>query len=151
MEKKQLSAECLKYFNSGGTGGFNCAESTVYGVTSVLNLPQTDLLRIATPLGGGLARNGYVCGSLLAGILLLGYKLGRDNPDAPRNPSYEAADKLVKIFLDRFGAVHCRELTGLDLKNINNTGEEKQRVHNTVCRPIVEQVCQWVVELYKAE
>ncbi|MCX7786599.1 MAG: C-GCAxxG-C-C family protein [Spirochaetes bacterium] len=145
MEKS--CEECLRYFNSGGEGGFNCAESTVYGLTTILDIPANDLIRIATPFGGGLSRNGYICGSLLMGILFLGYRFGRENPNASRVPAYQAADTLVQKFRSKYGAIDCRELTGLDLKRIDNTGEEKQRVHETVCRPIVVQVCQWVREI----
>lgn len=149
MEKSY--EECLRYFNSGGEGGFNCAESTVYGLSSILHIESKDLLRIATPFGGGLGRNGYICGSLLMGVLFLGYRFGRDNPNDPRGPAYQAVDTLLQKFRARYGSLNCRELTGLDLKRIDNTGEEKQRVHETVCRPIVLQVCQWVREIMKEQ
>ncbi|GAB4223821.1 MAG: hypothetical protein Kow009_15630 [Spirochaetales bacterium] len=145
---KNSGEECLRYFNSGGAGGFNCAESTLYGLTKVLGIENDNLLRMATPFGGGLGRNGHVCGSLLMGLLVLGHRFGRNDPSESRGPAYEAADALLSRFQARYGSLNCRELTGLDLKRIDNTGEEKQRVHETVCRPIVLQVCQWVQELY---
>jgi len=147
MEKS--CEECLRYFNSGGEGGWNCAESTVYGLTTILNLASEDILPMATPFGGGLGRNGYICGSLLMGVLLLGYRFGRSNPNEPRAPAYQAVDTLLQKFQAKYGSLNCRELTGLDLKRIDNTGEDKQRVHETVCRPIVVQVCEWVRELYE--
>lgn len=132
--------ECFKYFNSGGAGGFNCAESTMYGITTVLGIKNDELLKLATPLGGGLGRNGKICGSLMAGMLMLGHKFGRNDPDEPRAPAYEAADKLLKKFESNIGNLNCRDITGLDLKAIDNTGEQKQHVHHNICRPLVKQV-----------
>jgi len=81
------------------------------------------------------------------GILILGHKYGRNDPNDPRAPAYQAADTLLQKFRSKYGSINCGELTGLDLKRIDNTGEEKQRVHETVCKPIVMQVCQWVREM----
>ncbi|MDC7227683.1 MAG: C-GCAxxG-C-C family protein [Spirochaetales bacterium] len=148
MEKKNCE-ECFKYYNSGGSGGFNCAESTMYGVSNVLGLDTEKFLPMASPFGGGIGRNGKICGSLVVGMMLLGNKFGRNDPDMLRAPAYEAADKLLENFQEKFGNLNCRELTGLDLKAIDNTGEEKQRVHHEVCRPIVKQVCEWVTEMYE--
>lgn len=150
MEKKGCE-ECFKYFNSGGAGGFNCAESTMYGITTTLGIENKNLLPFASPFGGGLGRNGKICGSLMVGMMLLGNKFGRNDPDEPRAPAYAAADRLLENFEAKFGKLNCRDLTGLDLKAIDNTGEEKQRVHHEVCRPIVKQVCEWVSEMYDEE
>ena len=150
MAKKSCE-ECFKYFNSGGAGGYNCAESTMYGITEVLGIDRTQLQKLATPFGGGLGRNGYVCGSLMAGMIVLGSKYGRTNPDQLRAPSYDAATELLEKFEAKIGKLNCREITGLDLKAIDNTGEEKQRVHKEICKPLVKQVCEWVVEMYERD
>lgn len=148
MEKKGCD-ECLKYFNSGGAGGFNCAESTMYGITKALGLESEAYIKFATPFGGGMGRNGYLCGCLAVGMMMLGNKFGRTDVNEPRDPAYQAADNLLKKFLSKFGKLNCKDLTGLDLKNIDNTGAEKQHVHETVCRPIVVHVCEWVKESYE--
>ena len=61
MEKS--CEECLRYFNSGGEGGWNCAESTVYGLTTILNLASEDILPMATPFGGDWEETGTSAGA----------------------------------------------------------------------------------------
>lgn len=150
MEKKGCEA-CFEFFNSGGTGGFNCAESTMYGITQVLGIENEDFQRLATPFGGGLGRNGKICGSLMVGMMMLGYKFGRNDPNELRAPGYAAADELLEKFQNKIGHLNCRDITGLDLKAIDNTGEAKQKVHYEICRPLVKQVCEWVSEMYNRE
>jgi hypothetical protein len=90
-----------------------------------------------------------MCGSLAVGLMMLGLKFGRNDPEEPRAPGYEAADKLLAKFTGSHESINCRDITGLDLKAIDNTGEQKQKVHHEVCRPLVVQMCEWVKEIYE--
>ena len=64
------------HFNSG----LNCAESVLLtlsgrlaGKNSVSIIP-----RIATGFGGGVGRNGDICGALSGAVIAIGLALGRD-------------------------------------------------------------------------
>ncbi len=139
--------DCLKYYNSGSTGGYNCAETTLYGIAKELGIENSFIPRIATAFGGGFGRNGYMCGSLVAGVMALSIAYGRDSVDEERAPAYEAADRLMKRFLENHdGKVNCRDITGLDLKTVQPEDPEKLRVHEEVCTPLVREVCCWVAE-----
>ena len=131
-QKNDVCQECLRYYNSGKTGGLNCAESTLNGVATSLGIDSDAVYRIATPFGGGLARNGYLCGSLAAGLMLIGLKYGRTSPD-------------------QYGTINCREITGIDLKDEIQVKEKKEQVHESICRPLVAKVCGWVNEIINAE
>ena len=65
---------------------------------------------IATGFGGGLGRNGFVCGVLAAGTMIIGVK-GKGGKQV-----YPVVDRFVSDFKSRFGGVNCRELLGVDLK-----------------------------------
>ncbi|MCP5514917.1 MAG: C_GCAxxG_C_C family protein [Spirochaetales bacterium] len=138
--------ECLKYYNSGSTGGYNCAESTLYGLAKYLEIDSTLIPRIATPFGGGFGRNGMMCGSLAAGGMALGIVYGRDSIDEERAPAYDAVDRLLAKFRDNIGNINCLDITGLDLKKTQPTDDEKLRVHENICKPLVQKVCEWVIE-----
>ena len=139
--------ECLKYYNSGSTGGYNCAETTIYGISKALNMENKMIPRIATLFGGGFGRNGQMCGSLIAGGMVLSMYFGRDTVDEERAPAYAAADRLLEKFSKWTGGkLTCSDITGLDLKVVQPLDPEKLRVHEKVCTPIVEKVCGWVVE-----
>ena len=150
-QNNDVCQECLRYYNSGKTGGLNCAESTLKGVATYLGLESDAIYRIATPFGGGLARNGYLCGSLAAGLMLIGLKYGRTSPDQERKVANDQADLLLKKFMAEYGTINCRELTGIDLKDPTQVKEKKQHVLVKVCRPLVAIVCRWVTEILSAE
>lgn len=63
--------------------GFNCAESVLLA-TSHEKFAQSIggiIPRIATGFGGGIARNGDVCGALTGGVMAIGLALGRVSPE----------------------------------------------------------------------
>jgi len=67
---------------------------------------------IATGFGGGLGRNGFLCGAVAAGTMMIGLK-GRGKG---KKQVYPVVDRFLNDFKSRFGSVNCRELIGVDLK-----------------------------------
>ena len=142
---------CVEFYNSGSTGGYNCSETTLYGLSKYLEIDSEMLPKLATPFGGGIGRNGHICGSLVGALIAIGLKWGRDSMDEERAPAYERADRLVNKFLEKFGTLNCAEITGLDMKNAPPEEDEKLRVHHNICKPLVRQVCKWAIEELERE
>ena len=82
---------------------------------------------IATGFGGGLGRNGFLCGAVAAGTMIIGLK-GRGKG---KKQVYPVVDRFLNDFKSRFGSVNCRELIGVDLKTeegmsyLKNEGRKK--------------------------
>jgi C_GCAxxG_C_C family probable redox protein len=130
-------------------GGFNCAESVLLA-TSRERFPQnigTVIPRIATGFGGGIGRNGDVCGALSGGVMAIGLATGRDSSEESRDPCYLAVDRFYSDFVREFGTCKCRELTGVDLKTTKGREEYLNRVHADVCCKIVVWATQAVSRL----
>ena len=91
--------------------GFNCAESIflAFREFAAPDLSE-DMVRLATPFGGGLGRSGCVCGALSGAVMILGAAKGRVSPDVPRKISYELSNEFHNIFRGKFGATCCRSL-----------------------------------------
>jgi C_GCAxxG_C_C family probable redox protein len=102
------------YFNSG----FNCAESVLLALSGWLGRENSEscIPRIATGFGGGVGRNGDMCGALSGAVMTIGLALGRDKAEQSRDPCYAAVDRFYTDFVKEFGSSKCRELTGIDLK-----------------------------------
>lgn len=67
---------------------------------------------IATGFGGGLGRNGFICGVIAVGTMIIGLKYkGKEKKEV-----YQVVDKFLGDFKSRFGSVNCRDLIGVDLK-----------------------------------
>jgi len=132
-----LDDRAKNYFNSG----YNCAESVLLALAQEPFFKGGDfasaLPRVATGFGGGLARNGLICGALSGGIMALGLMLGRNQAKESRDPCYPAVDRLVKDFQERFGSIHCRDISRVDLKTEEGRRRYQQMVHLEICNPVV--------------
>lgn len=124
------------HFNSG----FNCAELILLALSGGLGRTNSDhsIPRIATGFGGGVGRNGDMCGALSGGVMAIGLALGRDKPEQGREPCYAAVDHFYTDFVKEFGSCKCRELTGIDLKAPVGSGTHHTRMHAERCNLIVE-------------
>ena len=128
------SETAVRHFDAG----YNCAESVL--LTFAADWGASGLVRLATGFGGGLGRSGDTCGALAGGVIALGMRLGRDDPDdeAAKECCYQATAELRERFREVCGAVDCRYLTGVDLSTESGREVAEERgVRETVCRQCV--------------
>jgi C_GCAxxG_C_C family probable redox protein len=147
---KDLSLEetAKRHFNSG----FNCAESVLLSVNSELNAASEGdhvIPRLATGFGGGIGRNGDVCGALTGGVVAVSLAFGRDKPEESREPCYSAVNQFYSDFRAKFGSCKCRELTNLNMKPPERSKAYSAEVHEEVCNPIVAWAARRVYDLVK--
>jgi C_GCAxxG_C_C family probable redox protein len=142
-----IEEQAKQYFNNG----YNCAESVLLAVCVESGYSESGIIkfipRMATGFGGGIARNGGLCGVLSGGLMALGLALGRDDGQQSRDPCYPAADQFYHEFIERFGHPSCRELTGLDMKSEQDRKQYLDVVHMERCNPIVAWSARRVMEL----
>lgn len=108
-----LNNEVLARF--GTRDGPNCAESVLmYGIKCMnLDAPD-DILRIATPFGGGMGRCEDICGALTGGAMLIGLKYGRKSLDGDKLKTYAIVKEFFNWFKCEFGSINCMELNYSD-------------------------------------
>src|SRR5512134_1707809 len=94
--------------------GLNCSQAVFSAFASRHGLSDDLALRIASPLGGGIARQGDVCGALTGALMALGLARGSDTPDK-KDETYRIGEELVARFKELHGAILCRELIGYDI------------------------------------
>ena len=123
------------HFNSG----LNCAESVLLTLRGQLSCKNSDssIPRIATGFGGGVGRNGDMCGAISGGVMAIGLAMGRDGAEQSKEPCYAAVDRFYTDFVKEFGSSKCRELTGIDLKARVGSGTYHDRMHLERCNLIV--------------
>jgi C_GCAxxG_C_C family probable redox protein len=130
-------------FNSG----YYCAESVLMALAEALEISSDLIPRIATGLCSGQSRGCGQCGALSGGILGLGLAQGRRSPKDPVDPIYRDVKRLMVMFTDRFGAVNCRDLIGLDL----NSEKDRQRFQtenkHAFCTDITGEAIRMVLEI----
>jgi len=95
VNKKQ-SQRALELFSQK----YNCAQS-VFGACPVSGgLSEAQRLALAAPFGGGVARQGEICGALTGALLALGETFGEAmaaDPVAGRKVLYERVHQYQKL------------------------------------------------------
>jgi C_GCAxxG_C_C family probable redox protein len=111
MDRAELAADYMR-------NGFNCAQSIVKAYAAELNADEDSVVRMAASFGGGMGRNGYVCGALSGAAFVIGARYGNVDPadTAAREKAYAAVNDLLERFRKEHHTVLCRELLSIDLK-----------------------------------
>jgi C_GCAxxG_C_C family probable redox protein len=104
-----LDQKVDEYFQASG----NCAQATFLALQEQFGLEGDQILKALTPFPG-LAFRGKVCGVVVACVMALGLKHGRDTIDDW--PGYIRSIPPVKAFYQRFenevGSILCGEVLG---------------------------------------
>ena len=79
--------------------------------------------------------------------MAVGLARGRRANTDSREAAYAAGAELQKRFLEAFGALNCRELTGCDLSTPEGQASFKSNKRDRVCCAYLELVARSVVEL----
>ena len=127
LEESARGKQARENFNSG----YNCSQSVLLAYEDYLKEkgldPQT-VLRMASPLGGGISRLREVCGAVSALCLLIGLTEGYDTPDDEKKKAlYSKVQKLVMEFQECRGSIICRELLGLKQKHDQPTPSKRTK------------------------
>ncbi len=126
--------------------GFNCAQAVFSAFAAELGLADEPerarelALLVAGGFGGGIARQGEVCGAVTGAIMALGLKYGMAQAGdlETRDRGYALVRDFIQRFRDGHGAIRCCELAGYDISR----PEERQKaqeagVFKTLCPGLV--------------
>ena len=85
-------------------GSYSCSQSVMCAFCDDAGISHDEARKIAAPYSGGRA---IKCGALYAGELILKAKFGDDT---------KFVDELDKKFLEKVGAINCREIRSKNLR-----------------------------------
>lgn len=132
---------------------YNCNMAVVSSLAELMGRDPTDLIPLAAPFGGGIARADLTCGALTGALLALGMTAGprkytsRDD----RTKAYELVTPLVEEFRRNLGSALCAEITGVDIST--KAGRKQFREQNILaerCVPAVELAARLGAEILLA-
>lgn len=113
--------------------GYNCVQSVLLAYEDILSLEMKELLKVTIGIGRGIAGCGDICGTALAGAMLVSYANGISEANVQHKL---ATEKKVQAFLDEFkenyGALRCDDL----LKDWKTNPESKKKP----CREMIMEV-----------
>ncbi|MBU1041081.1 MAG: methyltransferase domain-containing protein [Proteobacteria bacterium] len=123
-----------------------CAEAVLLGVSQGLGCASPLIPRLTTGFCSGLSRSCGPCGAFSAGVMALGLVLGRDSGHDDLDDTYGPALEHREYFLERFGSLNCRELTGHDLGSPEGLKAYRQQgLKAAFCGPLLEAAAAQVV------
>ena len=126
--------------------GFSCSQSVFSAYASQLGIDDETALKLASPLGGGVAHQGNVCGAVTGALMTIGLARGGATIDK-KDETYRIAEEFVKRFQERHGTILCRELISHDISTpggLENARE--QNVFKTICPGLVRDAAELVAE-----
>ncbi len=104
--EKVIQASTSEYL-----AGIHCSEVIFKNVTREWQPGfDTNLVRIATPFGGGIADREDACGALVGGMMVIGYLFGRRSLDESQDFCQELSRKFYDSFKANFCATICRSI-----------------------------------------
>ena len=146
MEVNLAINKAIEYFDEG----YNCAESVLLAFTDYFNIKDDNIPKIATMFGGGISRNGLICGALSGAVISIGLRNGRLTPDDDKLKGYDKTGVIIDSFYERFGSINCKDLIGVSLQDPE--GLEKyhnENIHSKKCVQYVEFVITLLINFYR--
>lgn len=128
---------------------YNCCESVLLALSEHIGVNSELIPRVATGVGAGFSLNGLTCGSVSGAAMAIGIKYGRKSNSESPQPTWSKVNELIKAFKDKWGAVTCRELTGLDIKTAEGQKEYYEKVHDYACTERVRFAIKKALELMR--
>lgn len=108
MTRKDVEKKTLSYHSSG----YCCTEAIIKSITELYSdEPSNAIPKVGSGFCKGLGRTGEdICGTVVGGVIALGYLSGRMNREEELAPAIAHAATFRKRFLDKFGSTNCNEL-----------------------------------------
>jgi len=130
--------------------GFSCSQAvlTAYGEGS--GVPGEILLKLATGFGAGVARMGLTCGAVTGAVMALGLAYGQTavSEGEAKEKTYAFVQEFAERFIERHGALACRDLLGYDLTTAEGrlAAKESGRV-DAFCPTLVRSAAEILEEM----
>lgn len=92
--------------------GYSCTQSVVLAFEDILPINRENLIKIASPFGGGMARLREVCGAVSGMFMVEGLLLGYSSPRdiEGKTALYAKVRNLANKYSQENGSIICREL-----------------------------------------
>lgn len=99
--------------------GFNCSQSILVAHCSHFGLNRETASKLSVAFGGGIGRQGKICGCASGALMVLGLKYGEGSTTdiKQRIASYEIAKEFCKKFIELNGALNCKDIIKYNLNN----------------------------------
>jgi len=127
--------------------GFSCSQSVFSAFAPQFGIAEDLALKIASPFGGGVARQGEVCGAVTGALMAIALKHGTITPEK-KDDIYKVSQEFIHRFEAKHGSIICRKLVGYNIRipeEFQKAREEK--IFEKNCPGLVEDAAEIVKSL----
>ena len=122
----------------------NCAQAVFSAFAPGLGLEEKTALLIASPFGGGVARQGQICGAVTGALMAIGLARGSSTPDK-KEATYQLSQEFLRRFEARHKTILCQELVGYDIGSPEEYAKARESgVFTNVCPRVVRDAADLV-------
>jgi len=118
--------------------GFSCSQFVFSAFAAQFGIAEDLALKIASPFGGGVARQGEVCGAVTGALMVIALKHGTITPEN-KEEIYKISQEFIHRFEEKHGSIVCRKLVGFDI----SISEEFQKARE---KKVFEKNCPGLVK-----
>jgi C_GCAxxG_C_C family probable redox protein len=130
--------------------GYSCSQSLLASRAERYALSDAMAFKLSAAFGGGLGRQGEVCGAVSGALLVIGLENGSITPEdkAAKEHTYALTRQFCAEFVGRAGALHCSDLLGCQIGTPEGMQFAQERdLFKTVCPKLVAEASQILSEI----
>ncbi len=130
--------------------GYSCSQSLLASRAGQFGLSAENALKVSAAFGGGLGRQGEVCGAVSGALMVIGLAHGQTTPQQKeaKEHTYQLTRRFIAEFTRRTGALHCSDLLGCQIGTPEGLQlAQEQSLFKTVCPRLVAEASQILDEI----
>jgi C_GCAxxG_C_C family probable redox protein len=128
-------------------GPYSCSQAVFSAFAPQYGLTDELAVKISAPFGGGMSRQGNVCGAVSGALMVIGLARGSVDPK-DKQLVYRLGEEFIQRFESGHTSVLCRDLLGLDLSDSEQAQAAKdQRLFTRLCPAFVRNAAEILSEL----
>ena len=90
--------------------GYSCSQAIAMAFSDLIDaLDENELSRLASPFGGGFAKQASLCGCVSGMGIVWGFLFGKDDPRL-KVDIYRESAVLSDAFKEKYGSIDCRDI-----------------------------------------
>ena len=130
--------------------GYSCSQAVLASRAEQFGLSTETALKVSAAFGGGLGRQGEVCGAVSGALMIIGLKNGQTTPEdkEAKERTYALTRRFTAEFTNRKGAIHCRSLLGCQIGTPEGWQQaQEQNLFKTICPGLVAEAANILTEI----
>jgi C_GCAxxG_C_C family probable redox protein len=128
-------------------GPYSCSQAVFSAFAPQYGLTDELAVKISAPFGGGMSRQGNVCGAVSGALMVIGLARGSVDPK-DKQLVYRLGEEFIQRFESGHTSVLCRDLLGFDLSDpVQVQAARDQGVSTRLCPAFVRNAAEILTEL----